>query len=195
MIRKLAHLDRKHQWMVSGGLLTATALLCYFLITHGSVSELYQASSAKKAMELKQQDLELVNAELEVLEKTLARTQSQAEHIKTLCCSEAQAALFFERLTTWASDFRLTPISRVVSSPQPIMPDPNGIPLIRQSADIVLQGYIQDMIAFLNRLMERPQKVCITNLRVGLPPGENFKPRASFRVVLVIDPTSDGTLI
>ncbi|MFC1762520.1 hypothetical protein ACFL6U_10625 [Planctomycetota bacterium] len=192
MIQKIAQLDKKQRWVFTGIVLVVAAAICYLLITHGSVSHLRRARSAEGAMELKQQGLVLVEAELRSTQKALEKIRGKMASQQEVCCTVDQADMFFEQITTWATEHRLTPISRVISSPSLIAEDPNTTTLVKQSADVVVQGPVQDLITFLGTLIERPQKVAITNLRVALPPGEDFVPRASFRVILVIDPSSEG---
>lgn len=192
MIQKLAELDRKQRLFAGIGIFVLSTMLCYFLIARGFVNDFHRASSNKDARELERQGLALVNAELAVTEKTLAQVQEQAAVMKAMCCSEEQADRFFGQVTTWATQSGLTPFSRVVSKPVALPFDPNGIPLQTQSAEISVQGSIFNLIKFFNMLVDRPQRVSITDLRIRLVAGESYEPRAAFRLSLVIDPTSEG---
>lgn len=194
MIEKLAQLDRKQRWQLTSALLVVTAGIGYLLITHGSVRQLLQANSEKEAMEQQRQGLDMIEAELQVAEKNLTQCQEEITHMQAQCCTEEQADAFLEQITSWAADFRLTPISRVVAPPIPVS-DSNSVALMGQTVDVVLQGHIQDLVEFLDMLLDRPQKICITNLRVALPPGEEYEPRASFRAQLVIDSSSEGKVL
>ena len=192
LIQKLAQLDRKQRRLAGVGVLVTSAVLCYFLIAHNFIHDFQQANSAKDACELERQGLELVHAELAGAEKTYAKVQAEAADLRARCCTTRQADQFFGQITTWATDFHLTPFSRVVKKPEPLLDDPNGLRLYSQAADIVLQGQIHDLIAFLDMLMDRPQRVGITNLQVGLKAGAASKPHCSFRVALVVDSQVEG---
>ncbi len=183
--------DHEKRWIVTGLVLIGIVGLCFLFVMRVSMHGFLTAQLEHAAVEEEQQGMALVKAELRVATKTLAKVEARRQRVQQSYNTEAQAELFFEQITVWASECRLTPISRVVNKPQPLT-DPNSVFLVRQSADVALQGHVHNLTRFFRKLMERPQKVCLTNLHIALLPGESYEPRASFQVALVVNPSSEG---
>jgi len=102
---------------------------------------------------------------------------------------------FFENINAMALVYNLKPISRVISEPKNLVDDKVGDEKIKpqqqfiktQSAKVTVSGNYFDIVDFLNELTDRPQKVCITDLHIALDAGEKFNPKASFKIILIVD--------
>jgi len=90
----------------------------------------------------------------------------------------------------------LKPISRVISEPKYAPADKNNqIPpqfLATQSTKISVDGAYFDIVEFIEELVDRPQKVYITDLRIILMPGQSTKPRASFNIIVLTDTSQNA---
>ncbi|MCX5632244.1 MAG: type 4a pilus biogenesis protein PilO [Phycisphaerae bacterium] len=137
-------------------------------------------------------------AELSNLQKQFEEKEKKFQEYQQQCFSSTQASQFFENINAAAIAYNLKPLSRIISEPKKIgdseINDGNAPPpqfLKTQSAKIAVCGNYFDIIDFVNELVDRPQKIGITNLHIALPVGEEFSPKASFEIILVIDSSKD----
>lgn len=179
------------------------ACICYFAITRGSVTKLKAANASYAGVQTEYESTENQQADFLNLQKLLGINEKRFQECQQQCFSSSGAAQFFENINAMASANNLKPISRVILEPKNLVADKvdgevddeNAKPkpqfLKTQSVKITVAGKYFDIVAFGNQLTGRPQKVCITDLRITLPGGEGSKPKASFEITLVIDLSKD----
>jgi hypothetical protein len=130
------------------------------------------------------------------LGKLFEEKEEQFQEYQQQCFSVAEAVQFFEGINAVALTYNLKPISRIVSEPKRFVVGKETKPqqefLNTQSAKIVVAGSYFDIIDFLSEIFVRRQKVSISNLRIALPPGEDFYPKASFEISLITDLSKDA---
>ncbi len=175
------------------------ACICYFAITRGSITKLKAANASYAGVQTEYASTENQQADFRNMQKLLGVNEKRVQEYQRQCFSSSGAAQFFENINAMASANNLKPISRVISEPKNLaadkVDDENAKPkpkfLKTQSVKITVAGKYFDIVAFGNQLTGRPQKVCITDLRITLPGGEGSKPKASFEITLVIDLSKD----
>lgn len=189
--------DRKR---ISAAVLTVltVACVCYFAITRNSVVNLQTAKANYTDIQTVYTITQNQRAGLPDLQKQFEEKEKQFQDSQQQCFSGAEALQFFENINTMALVYNLKPVSRVISEPKKFgdneINDGNAPPpqfLQTQSAKIGIAGNYFNIIDFLNELIDRPQKVSITNLYITLPAGEGSNPKASFEIILVIDSSKD----
>jgi len=189
--------DRKR---VSAAIVTVlvAACVCYFAITRNSVVNLQTAKANYTGIQTVYAIAKNQQAELPDLQKQFKEKENQIQDCQRQCFSGIEAMQLFENINTMALAHSLKPISRIISEPRKF--DDNEIDdgnaprtqfLKTQSAKINIAGGYFNIIDFINKLIDRPQKVSITNLYITLPAGEGSDPKASFEIVLVIDSSKD----
>jgi Tfp pilus assembly protein PilO len=133
---------------------------------------------------------------LSKFEERLGELQNQFDEQKQKWFTRQQALNFFENINAMALTHNLRPISRMISEPKTIFDDkeneeaqPQDLLLRTQSAKISVTGDYFDIVEFVSdlTLTERRQKVIIKNVHIALAPGDNYYPRASLNVVLLVD--------
>jgi|GEM_PF-3565398 len=206
IMEKLTKLDKPKR--ISAAVLTvlATACVCYFVITRNSITKLNAANANYAGIEAAYTATENQQAELSNLQKQFEEKEKKYQEYQQHCFSSVQAAQFLENVNVMALAYNLKPISRIISEPtklitkeesepkKPVSPEESEPPpqfLKTQSAKIAVIGNYFDITDFMKELTSRPQKVCITNLRISLPAGEEANPKASFEIILIIDPFKD----
>lgn len=199
IIEELTKLDEPKR--ISAAVLTvlAIACICYFAIIRDSVTKLKTANANCAGIQMTLAQSENQHVELAKLQKQFEEKEKQFQESQRQCFSSSQAVRFFENINAMALAYNLKPISRVISEPKNLVDDKVGDEktkpqqqfLKTQSAKVTVSGNYFDIVDFVNELTSRPQKVCITNLHITLPAGEKFNPKASFKIILVIDPSKD----
>ena len=199
IIEELAKLQEHKR--ISAAVLAAltAACICYFAITRGSVVKLQAARAKYAGIRSAHAGAEDQQADFLHLQRRLEDTKQQIEKQQQRCFSSEQAVHFFENINAMALVYNLKPISRIVSEPEKLVVDEETKAeeqfLQTQSAEVVVAGNYSDIVGFVNELTGRPQKVCITELRITLPPGKMPEPRASFSVSVLIDALGTGSEI
>jgi Tfp pilus assembly protein PilO len=207
IMEKLTKLDKPKR--ISAAVLTvlAAACVCYFVITKNSITKLNAANANYTGIEAAYTATENLQAELSNLQKQLEEKEKKFQEYQQHCFSSIQAAQFLENVNVMALAYNLKPISRIISEPIKLItkeePEPNKLAgtkeeseppqqfLKTQSAKIAVLGNYFDITDFMKELTNRPQKVCITNLRITLPAGDEANPKTSFEIILIIDPFKD----
>ncbi len=195
IIEKLTKLDKPKRILSAILTVLVVSCICYFAIARGSVVKLQTAKAnyagieaAYTATENQQADLSNVQKQFEEKEKQLKETQQQ-------CFSSPQAVQFFENINAMVIAYNLKPVSRIIFEPKELVTDKEAKPqqqfLKTQSAKIEVCGNYFDIVDFLNELTSRPQQVCITEVHIALDAGEKFNPKASFKIILIIDQSKD----
>jgi Tfp pilus assembly protein PilO len=175
------------------------ACICYFAITRDSVRKLKAARASYADVHAVYTSTANQQVELLDLQKVLKEKEKQLQKYQQQYFGSKRALHFFENINAMALAYNLKPISRVISEPQNLVDDKvddeNAPPkqqfLKTQSAKITVAGNYFDIVGFVSQLTGCPQKVWITNLRITLPTGEKFNPKASFTITLAIDFSMD----
>jgi Tfp pilus assembly protein PilO len=196
IMEKLTKLDKPKR--ISAAVLTvlAAACVCYFVITRNSITKLNAANTNYAGIKAAYTATENQQAELSNLQKQLEEKEKKFQEYQQRCFSNIQAVQFLENVNAMALAYNLKPVSRIISEPmKPISTKEESEPkqkfLKTQSAKIAVCGNYFDIVDFMKELTNRPQKVCITNLRIALPAGEGANPKASFEIILIIDSLKD----
>ena len=195
LIERLTKLDEPKRKTAAILALLIVACVCYFAITRGSIVKLKAAKANYVGIEAAYIATENQQAELSNLQKQFEEKEKKLQEYQQQCFSSNQAVQFFENINAMALAYNLKPISRIIFEPKGLVINKEAKSqqqfLKTQSAKIAVCGNYFDIVDFLNELTSRPQKVCITNLRIALPAGEEANPKASFEIILVIDPFKD----
>jgi len=173
----------------------ATAAICHYAITRASVVRLWAAKAKYVDIRTAYAGTENQHTDFLNLQKQLEGREKQLQEYQQRCFSSTQALQFFENINSMALSHNLRPISRLISEPKELVTNRESKPQQRflktQSARIAVCGNYFDIVDFVNEFMDRPQKVCMTNLHIALPAGEKYNPKASFKITLVIDSSKD----
>jgi Tfp pilus assembly protein PilO len=175
--------------------LLVAVCVCYFAITRGSVVKLQAAKADYAGIEAAYTATENQQVELSNLQKQFEEKEKKLQEYQQQCFSGTQAVQFFENINAMALAYNLKPICRIISEPKELVADKEAKPqqqfLKTQSTKVSVSGSYFDIVDFVSKLTDRPQKVSITNLHIALPEGEKFNPKASFKIILVIDSSKD----
>jgi len=199
IIEKLTRLDGRKKISAAVVAVLVVAGICYFAIARVSVAKLQAAKARHSTVQALCEGTEDQPANLLDLQKQLEDVREQLEEYQEQYFSSELAAQFFENINSMALAYNLKPISRMVSEPERLIANKVGDEetkpqeqfLKKQSAKVAVSGNYFDIVDFVKGLVDRPQQVCITNLHVALPAGENFNPKASFKVTLFIDSSKE----
>ena len=196
IIERLAKLDEPKRKTAAILALLFVACGCYFAITRGSVVKLQTAKANYANVQVAYAETENQQAELSNLQKHLEKKEEQLKEAQQQCFSSTQAVQFFENINALALAYNLKPVSRMIFEPKELVINKEAKSqqqfLKTQSAKIAVCGNYFDIVDFLNELTGRSQKVCITELHIALEAGEKFSPKASFKIILVIDSSKDS---
>jgi len=194
IIEELKKLDEPKRKIAAVLTVVVAACICYFVITRNSVTKLRAAKASYAGVQATYTETENQQADLLNLQKQLKEEEKRFQEYQHQSFSSTQAVQFFENINTTALAYNLKPISRIISEPKKLSvkasdekSEPQQQFLKTQSAKVVVSGNYFAIVHFVNELTDRPQKVCITNLHITLPVGERFNPKASFKIILVID--------
>jgi Tfp pilus assembly protein PilO len=199
IIERLSKLEKRTRIVMAVLAVFAIACACYCAITRSTLVKLLQDSQKRSQLasiyaSTENQQLHL---RLQNLKKQLEDKEEHLEKQNQTTFSTESALQFFENINATALAYNLKPVSKTISEPKKITvnkekeDDSQQQFLWTQSAKIAVAGNFFDIVDFLKTFTDRPQKVCITNLKTALPTGEKFLPQASFNVVLLLD-TSKG---
>ncbi len=190
LIETLAKLDEPKRIAAAVSAVLAMTCICYYAITRDFVVKLWATKAKYASVQAAYAGTENQRADFLNLQKQLEDKKKQLKEHERKCFSSEQALQFFENINTIALEYKLKPISRIISAPKKLSVDKETKPqqqfLETQSAKVTVAGNYSDIVEFVNKLTDRPQKVCITNLDIALPPGEKFNPRASFSISVLI---------
>ncbi len=191
ILEKLEKLNGPKRISAAVLIVLVTVFICYYLITRGSVMKLREARAKHARIYSAYAGTENQRTDFLNLQRQLEEGKRQIKEQREECFSREQASQFFENITTLALTYNLQPISRITSeSKKPVLDEktePEQQFLETQWAKVTFAGNYFDIVDFVSELTDRPQKVCITDLHVFLPPGETLNPTASFKVMLLID--------
>ena len=199
IIEELTKLDEPKRKAAAVLTVLVAACICYFAITRNSVTKLKAAKASYAGVQAAYIETENQQTDFLNLQKQLKEEEKQFQECQQQCFSNTQAVQFFENINAMALAYNLKPISRIISEPEELSDNkaddekskPKQQFLKTQSVKITVSGNYFDIVDFVNELTDRPQKVCITNLQIALPAGEKFNPKASFKVILIIDSSKD----
>ncbi len=192
---KLTKLDDSKRKTIAVLVLLAVAGTCYFTITRGSIVKLQAAKANYTGLHAVYTETEYQQSNFSNLQNKLEEKQKQLEKHQQLSFSNEQASQLFENINSMASAHKLRPISKTVSEPIelsdkktiPEQPETEHQFLKTQSATIAVCGDYFNMVDFVNELANRTQKIYMTNFHIDIARGENFYPKASFEITLLID--------
>jgi len=199
IIEELTKLDEPKRKAAAILTVVVVACICYFAITRDSVTKLKAANASYAGVQAAYAETENQQTDLLNLQKQLGEKEKQLQEYQQQYFGSKQALQFFENINAMALAYNLKPISRIISEPEELSDNkaddekskPKQQFLKTQSVKITVSGNYFDIVDFVNELTDRPQKVCITNLQIALPAGEKFNPKASFKVILIIDSSKD----
>jgi Tfp pilus assembly protein PilO len=194
ILERLIKLSERKRISVAVLAILAAACVCYIAITRNSVVKLQTAKANYAGIRTAYAIAENQQAELLNFEEIFKEKEKQLQEFQQQYFSIAEAVQFFENINAMALVYNLKPISRIISEPMEFLADKEAKQqqfLKTQSAKIVVTGSYFDIIDFINELIDRPQKVSITNLHIALPVGEEFYPKASLEISLVTDSSKD----
>jgi len=194
IIDKLAQLDKAQRIKVTVFAVIAIGWLSYYVVTRGPAMKLNQAEAKYTDIQNEYAQMENQLIGLSNFEERLAELQNQFDKQKQKWFSRPQALQFFENINAMALAHNLRPISRIISEPKDFFENekeengPQNHLLRTQSARVTVTGNYFDIVDFVADLTlpQRQQKVIIENVHIALAPGENYYPRASFNVVLLV---------
>ncbi|MGB8226249.1 MAG: type 4a pilus biogenesis protein PilO [Sedimentisphaerales bacterium] len=199
ILDRLTKLDERKRISAAVLVVLIAACVCYFAITRNSITKLNAANANCAGIEAAYAATENQQAKISNLQKQFEEKEKKFQECQQQCFSSTQASQFFENINAAAIAYNLKPLSRIISEPKKFgdskMNDGNAPPpqfLKTQSAKISVTGRYFDIIDFVSELVDRPQKIGITNLHIALPAGEEFSPKASFEIILVIDSSKDA---
>ena len=190
MFEILAKLDDRKR--ISAAVLTTLllAFICYYAITRKCIGRLDTARADNKNLLTAYSGTESQRTDYLSLQTQLENQLDQLAEHKQRCFSSERASQFVENINAMAQTYSLKPVSRVISKPQSVLQDdtnPEQESLKIQKANVTVAGHYFDIVDFVKDLTNRPEKVCIKNLSINLPPREDYTPRATFQVALLID--------
>jgi len=195
IIERLTKLDDPKRKTAAILALLVVACVCYFAITRGSVVKLQAAKANYDGIEAAYTATENQQAELSNLHKQFEEKEKKLQEYQQHCFNSAQAVQFFENVNAIALACNLKPISRTISEPKELVADNEAKSqqqfLKTQSVKVSVSGNYFDIVDFVSELKNRPQKVSITNLHIALPEDDKFNPKASFKIIFVIDSSKD----
>jgi Tfp pilus assembly protein PilO len=172
----------------------AVGCVCYYVIVRGSVVKLKTATAKYNDFQTACAEFEDLQADLASLQEQLKDAEKQLQEHRLQSFSGEQALLFFENINAMALAHNLKPVSRVISKPRDVFlsdktADSQQQFVKTQSASVTVSGGYFDIIDFMDDLVltGEQRKVYITNMNITLARGENFYPKASFDVILLID--------
>jgi len=192
MIEILAKLDDRKR--ISAVVLTTLVLvcICYFSITRRCIAKLETAKVKHQGLLTAYSGTESQLADYSSSQKLLEDRQKQLAEQKQKCFGKQQAFQFIENMNSMSQTYNLKPVSRVVSEPRKVVQEETETEqqfLEILSVKITVAGHYFDIVDFVKDLTDRPEKVCIKYMSINLPRREEFTPRATFEVALLIDST------
>lgn len=199
IIERLKKLDEPKRISVAVLTVLVAACVCYFAITRDCVVKLQAAKANHIGIQAAYAGTEHQQAEFSNLQKQFEEKEKQLKESQQQCFNSAGAVQFFENINALALAYNLKPISRTISEPKKLIDDKVGDEktkpqrqfLKTQSAKVTVSGNYFDIVDFLNELTGRPQRVLITNLHITLAAGEKFNPKASFKIIMIVDSFKD----
>lgn len=194
IIERLARLARPKRILAAVLAVLAIACVCYYVIAGDLVVKLRAAKAKYALLGSALAGAEGQHPDFFNLQKQLEDARKRIKEQEQKCFGSEEASQFFENINAMALAHNLRPISRIISQPKAIFVDEKTEAeehfLETQSAKVAVAGSYFDIVDFVNALMDRPQKVRVTNLHIALPPGEKSNPRASFSISVLISAVS-----
>lgn len=192
MLELLAKLDEQKRISVAVLTILLLAFICYFSITRRCMAQLETVKEKHQELLTEYSGTESELAEYSNLQKLIEDGQKQLTEQKQKCFGKQQAFQFIENINAMSQTYNLKPVSKVVSKPRQVVQE--GAETGQQfleilSANIVVAGHYFDIVDFVKDLTDRSEKVCIKNMSIALSPNEDFTPKATFQVALLIDST------
>lgn len=199
IIERLTKLDEPKRKVAAVLVVLVAACICYYAITRNSLTKLKAVKTSYAGVQAVYAGTENQQTDFLNLQKQIKEEEEHLQEYQQQYFSSAKAVRFFENINVMALAYNLKPISRMISEPKKLSDnktndeksEPQQQFLKTQSAKITVSGNYFDIVDFVKELAGRPQKICITNLHITLPAGEKFNPKASFKIILVIDQSKD----
>ena len=188
--RLLAKLDESNRRAVAVLVILAMICVCYYTIARSPWLKLRQSGEKLRNAQTTYASTMKGLADLSNLKKRLAEIEQQLDEERQQCFTVAQASEFFESINTIALRHDLAPKSRLISKPRDVAGQDDQArqqSLVTQSTKISLVGNYFDIIGFIDELTDRPQKVCIADLRIRRTSRQGSKPTAIFNVIVMTD--------
>jgi Tfp pilus assembly protein PilO len=189
MLEILAKLDEQKRTSVAVVAILMLVCICYFSITKRCIARLDTAKAKHQGLLTEYTGTESEIADYSKLQKLVEDGQKQLAKQKLKCFGKQQAFQFIENINAMSQTYNLKPISKVVSKPKKIVQedsDDEQQSLEILSAEITVTGDFFDIVDFTKDLTDRSEKVCIKNMSITLSPKEEFTPRVTFQVALLL---------
>jgi Tfp pilus assembly protein PilO len=195
IIEKFTKLNDSKRKTAAVSVVLVIVFICYFAITRNSLVKLRAAKANYTDVRAVYVNAEYQETEVSNLQKQLMEKQKTLKEYQLQSFNSTQAVQFFRSISPMALVYDLKPISNVITESynlsdnkkNPEMSETQRQFLKIQSARVTVSGNYFDIVDFMNELVDCTQIVCITNLRIALPAGENLNPQASFKVTILID--------
>ncbi len=198
LIAKLTKLDISTRTTGATLIVLTVMCVCYSAIMGPSLDRLKTAKAECADTRKEYIEQESLITDLDRLQMKLARAREEFNQLKSKCFTSQQAERFLENITVMAQTYDVTTISRRIAKPKAlIIEDPEQqmveekpeqqevVGFETHSAQVVVAGEFYDIVNFIKVLEGRSEKVSITNIRISLPPGEEFYPKAWFNIAVL----------
>jgi len=195
IIEELTKLDDSKRKTAAVLVVLVVAFICYFAINKNNLVKLREAKANYADVQAVFANAEYQETEFSNLQKQLKEKQKKLQEYQLRSFSSNQAVQFFKGISPIALVYDLKPISNTITESYKLSGNKADLEMSEmqqqflkiQSAKVTVSGNYFDIVDFVNELVDCPQIVCITNLRIALPAGERLNPNASFKVTILID--------
>ncbi len=200
LIDKLTKLDKSTRTTSATLIVLAVVYICYYAIAGPFLARLKAAKAECVDTRKEYIEQESLITDLDRLQMRLAQAREEFNQLKSKCFTSQQAERFLENITIMAQSYNVTTVSRGIAKPKSlILEDPEQeiveekpeqqevVSFEIHSAQVVVAGAFYDIVNFIKVLEDRSEKVHITDIRISLPPGENFYPKAWFNIAVLAE--------
>ena len=200
IIPQLAQFDKRRRRSLVVGTMVVAVCLSYFLFTRGSVVKLGAVQARHRTLSHATGEMDSLSLQLNSMQGKLAQLQATLIQHQATCFDSATALGFFEDIYHLARQCKLKPISHDMSPPRRVLVDQkpeeeeHALALYTQASTVTVAGSYFDIVTFMQALTDSERKVTLSEIRIGLPSGEDYLPRAVFKLSLVIDDSQQRDL-
>ncbi len=200
LIDKLTKLDKSTRTISMALIVLAVAYICYHAIAGPFLARLKAAKAECADIRKEYIEQESLITDLGCLQTKLAEAREGFNQLKSKCFTNQQAERFLENITTMAQSYNVTTVSRRIAKPKSLIIEDPEQQIVEEkpeqqevvsfeihSAQVVVAGDFYDIVNFIKVLEGRSEKVSITDIRIGLPPGGKFHPRAWFNITVLAE--------
>lgn len=200
LIDKLTKFDKSTWTTIAALIVLAVVYICYYAIAGPFLTRLKAAKTECSDIRKEYIEQESLITNLDRLQMRLTEVREEFNQLKSKCFTSQQAERFLENITVMTQIYNLTTVSRKIAKPQSlIIHDPEQqvdeekikqqsvVSFEIHSAQVVVAGDFYDIVNYINVLEDRSEKVRITDIRISLPPGEKFHPKAWFNIAVLAE--------